>query len=54
MSDDVERFASEGEACEEAKRRNLEEGRRLAGIWWIETELPSGEWSVQRLSLIHI
>ena len=42
--DEEVRFPTESEAGREATRRNLREGS--TGAYWIETELPSGEWTV--------
>lgn len=43
-----EQWPTEAQAVQEAKRRNNAEAFRAADYFWIETELPSGDWAVER------
>jgi hypothetical protein len=42
-----DRWTTEEEAFQEAKRRNEGEAFRSSGFW-IETQLPSGDWTLER------
>jgi hypothetical protein len=44
--DEGVRFETEAEADRESTRRNMREG--TSGYWWIQKQLPSGEWTVER------
>jgi hypothetical protein len=44
--DETVRFDTEEEADRESTRRNMREG--TSGYWWIQKQLPSGEWTVER------